>query len=88
MRSSETLYRRFLTIKWIKRYLSEYKKNNGMTKKAKISVILLMWAMIAVSCVFFIHSEAFKIIVVLLGLTGTYVMGIVVPTATLMNNNQ
>ncbi len=87
LRGSDKLYNKFMEYKLINRYISNYRKNKGMTKRNKISVILLMWTMITVSCVFFIPADIAKIIVVVAGLTGTYVMGKVVPTVESININ-
>lgn len=80
MRSSDKLYKKLLENKWINRYLSEYRKNKGITRGTKFRVIMLMWGMIIVSCIFFIPSDVVKIIVLVFGLIGSYVMGKVVPT--------
>jgi uncharacterized membrane protein YbaN (DUF454 family) len=52
-----------------------------MNWRKKIIAIGTMWVMILVSCIFFIDSGSIRLIVVLVGVVGTLVMGILVPTA-------
>ncbi len=80
LRSSERLYRKLLNNRLIGEYIREYRLHRGMTMKAKTGAIVLMWTMIAVSCLFLIRSRALIAVVVLAGISGTVVMGFMVPT--------
>jgi len=51
-----------------------------MTRKSKIYAISTMWAMIALSCIFFIEPFTIILVVSACGIIGTIVMGIIVPT--------
>ncbi len=51
-----------------------------MTIKSKIYAITTMWAMITLSCIFFIEPFAIILVVSAFGIVGTIVMGFVVPT--------
>ncbi|MBN2520866.1 MAG: YbaN family protein [Bacteroidales bacterium] len=86
IRSSDKLYSRLVTSPLIGQYINRYQKNKGMTKKQKIYSISLMWIMIFNSVIFLIQSAVTRIIVIIVGLTGTYVMGFIVKT--IQNNNK
>ncbi|HRQ30937.1 MAG TPA: YbaN family protein [Saprospiraceae bacterium] len=81
LRSSEKLYNKLLKTKIIGDYIREYRDAKGMTLRQKVSSIGLMWVMISASSFFFIDSMKIKVIIILLGGIGTYVMGWKVPTA-------
>jgi uncharacterized membrane protein YbaN (DUF454 family) len=81
MRSSERLYNKLLSNRILGPYISEFRKNKGMTKRMKIHAIGTMWFMIMISCVFFIEPLTIILIVIGVGIIGTVVMGWVVPTA-------
>jgi uncharacterized protein len=80
MRSSEKLYTKLTENKWVGPYLSRYYKNKGLLKREKISALVLMWVMIAFSCLFFISSIYAIAALMVVGLTGTFVMGYLIPT--------
>jgi uncharacterized membrane protein YbaN (DUF454 family) len=80
IRSSDRLYEKLLKTRIIGEYIREYREAEGMTLKQKISSISLMWTMILASSFFFIGSKIIIILVIILGLIGTYVMGWIVPT--------
>lgn len=88
LRSSEKLYKRLLSNKWIGHYIIKYQTNKGLTKGSKIGAIAVMWSMIALSCLVFITSIPVKTVVLIAGLVGTYVMGFLIPTAHLSNNEK
>lgn len=54
--------------------LRQWEETRGMTRKAKIVSLLLMWTMIGLSVGFFIDSPTLDMVVLALGLTGTLVM--------------
>jgi len=80
VRSSEKLYNKLISNRIVGSYIVEFRTNNGMTRITKITVISLMWIMIMISVLFLINHLTVKIIVLLAGITGTVVMGLIVPT--------
>lgn len=87
LRSSDRLYQKLISSKYVGPYITRYQVNKGLTKRDKISAIIVMWFMIALSCLLFISSMKVKIIVVLVGITGTVVMGWLIPTAPHLGSN-
>jgi len=87
VKSSDKLYQKLITNRFIGLYISEFQTNKGMTKKTKLFAIGIMWVMITVSCLFFITPLALKLVVSIIGLIGTFVMGILIPTSYISNNN-
>jgi uncharacterized membrane protein YbaN (DUF454 family) len=86
LRSSEKLYNKLLSNKWIGSYIIKYQTNKGLTKGGKIGAIVMMWAMIALSCLAFIESLPVKTGVLIAGLIGTIVMGFFIPTVHISKN--
>jgi uncharacterized membrane protein YbaN (DUF454 family) len=86
LRSSEKLYNKLLSNKWIGRYIIKYQTNKGLTKRSKIVALVIMWSMIALSCLAFITSLPVKTGVLIAGLTGTIVMGFLIPTVHISDN--
>ncbi len=80
MRSSEKLYHKLVTGTVAGRYIRDFHEKKGMTLKSKIWAVSLMWTMIAISCLFGLESLTAMIIVVATGITGTVVMGFLIPT--------
>jgi Uncharacterized protein conserved in bacteria len=80
VKSSDRLYQKLISNRYVGSYILEYQANKGMTKRAKLYAIGLMWAMITLSCLLFIHPLSIKLVVVAVGAIGTAVMGFVVPT--------
>ena len=87
LRSSEKLYKKLLSNKWIGGYIIKYQTNKGLTKRSKIVAIVTMWSMIALSCFVFIVSLPVKILVLAVGLIGTFVMGYIIPTVFIPKSN-
>jgi uncharacterized protein len=79
-RSSEFLYNKLTDNSVIGVYIKNFKMQKGMPVKLKLFSIILMWIMISASCLFFINSEILIMILIVLGLTGTLVMGFIIPT--------
>ena len=86
IRSSERLYNRLVNNKILGKYIKRYHQNKGMTIKAKVYSIVVMWLMISISTCFFIENGMIKIIVVIVGLIGTIVMGVIVKTVKESNS--
>ncbi|MFA5444934.1 MAG: YbaN family protein [Bacteroidales bacterium] len=80
VRSSENLYQKLLNSPIAGPYIKEFRANKGMTKSGKVKVLIFMWLMITLSCVFLIPSELVILIVLGTGVIGSIVMGFVVPT--------
>lgn len=79
-RSSDVVYKKLMETSIIGTYIKNYKVYIGMSVRQKLFSIILMWTMITVSCLFFNHSDLLILILLLLGLTGTVVMGFFIPT--------
>ncbi|MBN2665232.1 MAG: YbaN family protein [Bacteroidales bacterium] len=80
IRSSEKLYSRLISNRFVGSYISNYKQNNGMTFKSKLYSVALMSLMITVSCIFLIDLLSTRLIVIALGIIGAVVMIFIVPT--------
>lgn len=80
MRSSKRLYFKLTRSKFLGKYIRRYERNRGLRYQTKIYSISLMWVMIILSCVFMINHIAICILVVVVGIIGTYVMGFYIKT--------
>lgn len=87
IKSSDKLYQKLISNRFLGSYIKEFHAKKGMNKKTKISAISTMWFMILISCFFFIELLVIKVIVLLLGIIGTLVMGFVVPTVNSPSGN-
>jgi uncharacterized protein len=87
IKSSDRLYQKLITNHFVGSYISEFQTTKGMTQKTKLFAIATMWIMITLSCLLFISPLALKITVSIIGLIGTLVMGFIVPTVNISNNN-
>lgn len=80
IRSSQKLYERLISNRFIGSYISNYRKNKGMTLKSKVYSVAIMSFMITASCAFLIDLRFTKFIVIGLGIVGAIVMIFIVPT--------
>lgn len=80
LKSSERLYQKLLSNKYLGPYIKDFQEKKGMTKRTKVHAIGTMWVMITLSCVFFIKSLTVIVFVIGLGIVGTVVMGFIVRT--------
>ncbi len=80
VRGSDRLYQGLIRNRFVGGYISEWQNNRTLSRKTKIGSISLMWVMILVSVTIIIHSPVAQVIVILTGLTGTYIMGFIIPT--------
>ncbi len=80
VRSSQKLYEKLIRSKYIGPKIESYRKNKGMTLMLKLWSIFLMWIMIGISVHFFLETGWVKVVIIGLGLTGSAVMGFIVPT--------
>ena len=71
----------WLLNSFLGKYIREYKAQGGITLRKRISIILLMATMVAISTIFFISSMPIRIVVWSAGLIGCVVVGFVVPKA-------
>jgi uncharacterized protein len=87
IKSSDKLCQKLTSNRFVGYYIIEFQTKKKMTKKTKLYAISTMWIMITLSCLFFITPLTFKLVVSLIGLIGTLVMGYIVPTVNISNNN-
>ena len=71
----------WLLQSFLGKYIREYRDKGGLTVRKRISIILLMATMVAVSTIFFIKTLPIRIIVWVAGAIGCIVVGFVVPKA-------
>ena len=71
----------WLLQSFLGKYIREYRDKGGLTLRKRISIILLMATMVAVSTVFFISSMPIRIVVWSAGVIGCIVVGFIVPKA-------
>jgi uncharacterized membrane protein YbaN (DUF454 family) len=55
-KSSERLYEKLLSNRYVGKYIVEYRKNRGIRKSVKIYILSLLWATILVSILFFVGA--------------------------------
>ena len=63
------------------KYIREYRDKGALTLRKRISIILLMATMVAISTIFFIKTLPIRIVVWVAGVIGCIVVGFVVPKA-------
>jgi uncharacterized membrane protein YbaN (DUF454 family) len=80
VRSSDRLYQTLITNKYLGSYILKFRSENGMKKGLKLYSVIIMWFMIIISCTFFITSVSIKLFVSVLGIIGTIVMLLYIPT--------
>jgi uncharacterized protein len=88
IRSSDILYQKLIENKIAGYYILKFHTNKGTTKKSKLFAIATMRFMIASSCIFFITPLSLKLLIIVIGVIGTVVMGWIIPTITISNNNK
>ena len=81
VRSSPKLYKWLISNKYLGKYILNYRRRKGMTRKQKIYAISLMWIMITISVGFLVHPLSVRLIIAGAGVIGTVVMGFIVPTS-------
>lgn len=81
-RSSPRMLNFIMRNKRLARYINRYQEQKGMTKRQKTYAICFMWVMVAVSIFLRIDNVVIKYILLSLAVTGTLVMGFIVPTYT------
>ena len=73
LRSSERLYRWLLSHKYLGAYIKKFQKK-GIDLQTLVSSLSLMWVMILVSSFFLLSQIYIKIIVISVGVIGSFVM--------------
>jgi len=86
MRSSDRLYNHLISNKVVGSYISEFRENKGMTTRAKLYAIFMMWTMITLSCVFLVENLPAKLLIISIGIIGSIIMGFIIPTINKSNN--
>ena len=71
----------WLLQSFLGKYIREYRDKGGLTLLKRISIILLMATMVAISTIFFIKTLPIRIIVWAAGAIGCVVVGFIVPKA-------
>lgn len=74
IRSSEKLHTRLMNHRIVGQYIRNFQEQRGMPKKSKIIALLLMWTMIFISLIFTLETNILRLLIILLGLTGTGVI--------------
>jgi len=80
IKSSDRLYQKLITNRFVGPYILEFQTKKGMTIRTKLFAISSMWMMISISIVFLITPPSIRLLVAIIGLIGTFVMGFAVPT--------
>ncbi len=75
LKSSDRMYNILLNHKVLGAYIKSFNQN-GLNKKKRVISISIMWIMIIISVVFFISTFYVKLIVVVVGITGTISMAL------------
>ncbi len=86
LRSSNKLYNKVISNKWIGPYIVRYNENKGMSAGLKLYAVSLMSLMITISCMLFINSTSIRLIIIGLGIIGAIVMIFIVPTVNSKTN--
>ena len=80
VKSSDRLYTKLISNRFVGSYIADFSQKRGMSFNTKFYAIAIMWAMIIISCVFLIKLILIQFIVSIIGIIGTIVMGLIVPT--------
>jgi hypothetical protein len=78
-KSSERWYNWLISNRLFGKFIEDFAKEKGMSLKLKIISVSLMWTMITISALTF-DSLHMKIFLLIMGITGTIVMGFVLKT--------
>ena len=71
----------WLMRSFLGKYITDYQQKGGITTRKRIGIILLMATMVALSTIFFIHSPAIRLVVIIAGMIGCIVVAFFVPKA-------
>jgi uncharacterized membrane protein YbaN (DUF454 family) len=84
LRGSTRFYNWLIRNKYLGPYITNWNKNKGLTRSAKIKAIIFQWIMITISIIWGIEKDYVRGIVILAGLIGTYVLIFILPTIKTM----
>ena len=73
-RSSDRLYSWIINHKIFGKYIQNFRETRSISLSIKIISLIVMWLMICLSIFVFIKTRPLKIIIMLLGLIGTFVL--------------
>lgn len=79
VRSSDKLYNRLISNKYIGNYIKTFREKKGMSLRLKVYSIFIMWIMISISS--FLTQYPLNAIIIVFGVIGTIVMGFVIRTS-------
>lgn len=79
-RSSDKLYNRLISSRLFGKYIADFREKKGMTLRAKLISISIMWIMITLS-ILTIEPKILKLIIFIVGMIGTVVMGFCIKTS-------
>ncbi len=66
VRSSERLYRRLISIRWVGRYIKNYREGRGVPLFTKVTGIGLLWITIGYSVFYVVDSLIIRIVLMLI----------------------
>lgn len=78
-KSSERWYNWLISNRLFGKFIEDFAKEKGMSLRMKIISVSLMWTMITISALTF-QSFHMKLFLLIMGITGTIVMGFVLKT--------
>lgn len=84
LKGSTRFYNWLIRNKYLGPYITNWNKNKGLTRSAKIKAIIFQWIMITISIIWGIEKDYIRGIVLLAGLIGTYVLIFILPTIKTM----
>jgi uncharacterized membrane protein YbaN (DUF454 family) len=79
-KSSHKLHHWLLNHRVFGQMIKNYYDTKSLTIYTKISSISLMWLMISLSSIYWIDNLYLRILLIILGITGTIVMGFLIKT--------
>lgn len=68
MKGSPALNEKLLSNKYLGVYIRNYREEKGMPLKSKINAILLLWASILTSAIFFVDNLIIKILLIVIAI--------------------
>ncbi|WP_368653967.1 YbaN family protein [Ornithinibacillus sp. 4-3] len=74
VRSSEKLYQKLITNKYVGKYIQNYRSGKGIPLKTKIFAVTLLWISMGYTVIFVIPLIAVKVMLTMIGLFFTWVI--------------
>jgi uncharacterized membrane protein YbaN (DUF454 family) len=75
IRSSDKLYFYLINNRLFGKYIKDFQEHKAMSKNSKIFALTLMWIMILISVFVIIKKSYIKMLILAVGLIGSYFMG-------------